>query len=550
MDSLHEAHLARILEARRRRGVLGPFCDLVAAPPREYANAMISPPPPPPTSPLKRRGSSMGTQTACNLKMSTAAQTACNLKMSTAAQTAPTLTSPTLTSPNPKATLDGGLRFRSPGRVPSLAYSTPSSASRRRIDPWRSPASASSPSAWLSGAEERARSIESLIPPLYIPRSRFVPRKPLWPERSPSIGPLGGWDSFPHSSPLAVAPTGMNTWRNRSCPNMCTLPMTGNQRDTSHLSRWGDGATTAPLMAWPSSKSGGSCDNHHTLSRHRSREHRRGGTRPCDEDYDGSKGRGVDFPPERHGHSGVRASSPRDASCQRRENSRQRRGAGLDEDGGVNRERRSGRQGRYHARQRGEVYAPPVVCMGSAARAAPPSPSSREGSSRRSRSASMALLPQRSLRLSQGAAQVERKFSLGLPDVRSTMDLRTSVETLRGGDWFYKWTAKGDSVHRRWVWIDTKDYLLVWSNYETYSPHFCGNVRLDHICQVTSHDLSSMDENGLPKTYYVLLIKTRKRVLQLATELKYKCDAWFEALNNVMRFIHRNDMTKGALIPD
>lgn len=145
---------------------------------------------------------------------------------------------------------------------------------------------------------------------------------------------------------------------------------------------------------------------------------------------------------------------------------------------------------------------------------------------------------------------VERKFALGLPDARSTMDLRTSIETLRAGDWFYKWTAKGDSVHRRWVWVDTKSYLLVWSNHETHSTHFCGNVRLDHICQVTSRNLASVDEDGFPKTYYVLLIETTKRVLQLATELQDKCDAWFEALNNVMGFIHRNDMAKGALIPD
>lgn len=130
------------------------------------------------------------------------------------------------------------------------------------------------------------------------------------------------------------------------------------------------------------------------------------------------------------------------------------------------------------------------------------------------------------------------------------MDLRTSIETLRAGDWFYKWNAKGDAVNRRWVWVDTKSYLLVWSSRETRNAHFCGDIRLDHICQVTSRDLMSVDEDGFPKTYYVLLIETTKRVLQLATELKDKCDAWFEALNNVMGFIHRNDIAKGALMPD
>lgn len=303
-------------------------------------------------------------------------------------------------------------------------------------------------------------------------------------------------------------------------------------------------------MKWPSRKSRGGRDDHRRSSCHRSQHHRGHGAQRRGNDYDDDESEIVSLPPERHGLSGVGEPSPRDANHQRRADSRQRKGAGRDEDGSINRERRSGRRGRYHARQRGEAYAPPVVHMGSATGEAPPSPSSQGGTSRRSRSKSAALPPQGSPRLSRTPARVERKPTLGLPDAHSTIDLRTSVETLRAGDWFYKWTSKGDSVHRRWFWVDTKSYLLVWSSYETYNPHFCGNVRLDDICQVTSRDLSSVDEDGFPKTYHVLLIETRKRVMQLATELKEKCDTWFEALNNVMGFIHRNDMARGALIPD
>ncbi|TPP47425.1 hypothetical protein CGC21_30335 [Leishmania donovani] len=494
MDSLHEAHLSRILEARRRRGVLGTFHEPVAAPPsREDANGVMSPPLP---TPFKRRGSSTGTQTAGSPRMSAAAQTVPALAAPTStppfahsspgASTAPSdrrqsvprgrsaaADMPLLTSPNPKAALNGGLRFQSPGRVPSLAYSTPNSASRRRTDPWRSPAPASAASGWFSRSRERARLTEPLPPPLYIPRSHSVPRKPLWPERPPIKAPWDWQTSFPHAHPLSVAPTGMNTWQAAAT---ITAALLVTDRDTI-----ADTALSRAAMITTTTK-----------------------PRSGEQIHDGARGRA--------GTRMVR-STERDAL-------------------------------------RGETYAPPVVYMGSATGASPPSPSSQGGSSRQSRSTSAALPPQRSPRLSRPPARVERKPTLGLPDAHSTMDLRTSVETLRAGDWFYKWTSKGDSVHRRWFWIDTKSYLLVWSNYETYNPHFCGSVRLDDICQVTSRDLSSVDEDGFPKTYYVLLIETRKRVLQLATELKDKCDTWFEALNNVMGFIHRNDMARGALIPD
>ncbi|GET89882.1 hypothetical protein, conserved [Leishmania tarentolae] len=570
MDSLHEAHLSRILEARRRRGVLGKFHEPLAAPPlREYANGVVSPPP---LTPFKRRSSSTGTQTADNRRISAAVQTAPALGVPTStppfAHSSPGASTaqsdhrqsvprgnpaaeaiPPLTSPSPKATLNGWVRFRSPGRVPSLAYSTPTSALRRRTDLWRSPARASEASGWRSESRERVRPTESFSSPFYIPRPRSVPRKPLWPERLPSKAPWECQTSFLHAHPLSVAPTAIDVLRGCSYTSTGTSPMAWNQLDTNHLSQEGGGTGTEPHMKWPSRKSRGSDDHHHRSSRHRSRHHCRNSSQPCDHD-DGDEGDIVDIPPERHRYSDIREPSPRYVNRQRRADSRRRKGAGRDEDVTTSKERRCGRRGRYHARQRGEVYAPSVVYMGSSTEAEPLSPSLQEGSLRRFGSTPTALPPQRSSRLSRPPALKEGNPTLGLPDAHSTIDLRTSVDILHAGDWFYKWTSKGDSVHRRWFWIDTKSYLLVWSNYETYSPHFCGNVRLDDICQVTSRDLSSVDEDGFPKTYYVLLIETRKRVLQLATELRDKCDAWFDALNNVMGFIHRHDLAKGALIPD
>ncbi|TPP45961.1 hypothetical protein CGC20_32225 [Leishmania donovani] len=487
MDSLHEAHLSRILEARRRRGVLGTFHEPVAAPPsREDANGVMSPPLP---TPFKRRGSSTGTQTAGSPRMSAAAQTVPALAAPTStppfahsspgASTAPSdrrqsvprgrsaaADMPLLTSPNPKAALNGGLRFQSPGRVPSLAYSTPNSASRRRTDPWRSPAPASAASGWFSRSRERARLTEPLPPPLYIPRSHSVPRKPLWPERPPIKAPWDWQTSFPHAHPLSVAPTGMNTWQAAATITAALLVTDRGAIADTALSR-------AAMIT--------------TTTKPRSGE----------QIHDGARGRA--------GTRMVR-STERDALV-----------------GGDVATHGSAERPTHH-----------LLCTWALR------PGRRQ----------LTTVPFNVRGATATALTETRKPTLGLPDAHSTMDLRTSVETLRAGDWFYKWTSKGDSVHRRWFWIDTKSYLLVWSNYETYNPHFCGSVRLDDICQVTSRDLSSVDEDGFPKTYYVLLIETRKRVLQLATELKDKCDTWFEALNNVMGFIHRNDMARGALIPD
>lgn len=140
--------------------------------------------------------------------------------------------------------------------------------------------------------------------------------------------------------------------------------------------------------------------------------------------------------------------------------------------------------------------------------------------------------------------------ALGLPDARTTMDLRTSTRVLLSGDWFYKWSRDGTQVRPRWVWLDTKSYLLAWAHSETHNPRFAGCIQLEHILRVIPRELIQADADGLPKSYYVLLIETTKRVLQLATEIRDKGDVWYEALNNVLSFIRRHDIASGALVPD
>ncbi|KPI89904.1 hypothetical protein ABL78_0976 [Leptomonas seymouri] len=555
MDSIHEAHLSRILEGRRRRGVLGEYTAPVAAP--------HSDPPPPPS----RHVYSAASQTAEERKASAASQTksdwgaaaaerpsaqaarASSQGLSDWRQSVPqngadASAAPLFVSPRARATQSGAVQFQSPGRVPSLAYSTPaSSSSQRRSSSRQRPISAPSP-AWAPQVVEGiSDSVKPLPPPLYIPRPRSAPRAPLhqpsvfftphashWP--APTLQSRDGYGGYswqrPSSSPVrpifddnAVPIT--SAWRNTSDAGFRNCS-TGFHISPLPIHREEGSAT--PLMAWPSEQGGVDKDRRRS-SRHRS-HHRHNHSNQRRYNDDGMEADAeVELPPRRR--------NSRSGGRSRAVSRRRAPPSALMREGSA---------------RRGGSYAAPVVYMGDSYGMGAMSPGSTEGTSRRRRSRSPAS-PQRSRNLPiPRPFKEQRKSALGLPDARSTMDLRTSIETLRAGDWFYKWSTKGDAVHRRWVWVDTKSYLLVWSSRETRNAHFCGDIRLDQISQITSRDLMSVDEDGFPKTYYVLLIETTKRVLQMATELKDKCDVWFEALNNVMVFIHRNDIAKGALVPD
>lgn len=90
----------------------------------------------------------------------------------------------------------------------------------------------------------------------------------------------------------------------------------------------------------------------------------------------------------------------------------------------------------------------------------------------------------------------------------------------------------------------------MWSKRETHDSTFSGSIKLESISQITPRELIQVDDEGLPKTFYVLILEATKRVLQLATERKSKADVWFEALNNIIVFVRRNDVVKGTLIAD
>ncbi|ORC87143.1 uncharacterized protein TM35_000231140 [Trypanosoma theileri] len=141
----------------------------------------------------------------------------------------------------------------------------------------------------------------------------------------------------------------------------------------------------------------------------------------------------------------------------------------------------------------------------------------------------------------RNASMSPNRDVVGLPGTRTTMDLRTSVSILASGDWFYKWNGKGTSVSPRWVWLGTRSHVLLWAHKETYEPAFAGTMKLEKIIQITSRELQQPNDDGVPQTYYVLLVETAKRVLQLATERRAKADAWYEALNNVLLYLRSHN---------
>ncbi|KAH9588982.1 Pleckstrin homology domain [Trypanosoma melophagium] len=153
------------------------------------------------------------------------------------------------------------------------------------------------------------------------------------------------------------------------------------------------------------------------------------------------------------------------------------------------------------------------------------------------------LLPQASphSNLERNASMNPNNDAVGLPGTRTTMNLRTSVSILASGDWFYKWNGKGTSVSPRWVWLGTQSHVLLWAHKETYETAFAGTMKLEKILQITSRELQQPDDHGIPRTYYVLLVETSKRVLQLATERREKADAWYEALNNVLLYLRSHN---------
>ena len=116
------------------------------------------------------------------------------------------------------------------------------------------------------------------------------------------------------------------------------------------------------------------------------------------------------------------------------------------------------------------------------------------------------------------------------------VDIASSVTILSSGDWFYKWNRLGNEVQPRFLWLDTSKYVLSWSRQQSRTSSFASYIKAEQISQVTTSQVVEHDELDRPRVFYVLLIYTDDRMLQLATEVREKLDVWYEAIGNLITY--------------
>ena len=130
------------------------------------------------------------------------------------------------------------------------------------------------------------------------------------------------------------------------------------------------------------------------------------------------------------------------------------------------------------------------------------------------------------------------------PYSTSTIDIDSSVTVLRSGDWFWKWNDKGNIVQPRYIWLDTEKNVISWGKERGAASLLSGYIRIEQIVEVTTTQMTENGPDDVPRVYYVLLIQTINRLLQMATEKKEKLNQWYDALTNIALFYRvRGTMT-------
>eukprot|EP00759_Apiculatamorpha_spiralis_P025354 PhF_6_TR28338/c0_g1_i1/m.42011 len=112
-------------------------------------------------------------------------------------------------------------------------------------------------------------------------------------------------------------------------------------------------------------------------------------------------------------------------------------------------------------------------------------------------------------------------------------DYMTSLGTLCHGDWFIKWTTKRDRKHHRYFWVDKDRFLLLWSKTADASMFLSGNIRLEDIVNIhvdQQMEDTYEDGSGGVRAIYIMNILTRKKNIQIATELRGKFETWYNTL--------------------
>ena len=169
-------------------------------------------------------------------------------------------------------------------------------------------------------------------------------------------------------------------------------------------------------------------------------------------------------------------------------------------------------------------YAPPLECvevLDAAARHG-----SNTAASRNHRSENLAE-PAFHGRLAAGG----REPSPGANGREPVYPASDAIDALMSGTWFYKWARRKDKIHRRYFWLHGNGTLF-WAK----APH--ANLVVSSSLPVTEIvDLEAKSEvdANTGRTFYVMVIWTVNRTVQIGTELHDKFDMWFEALSNLSR---------------
>ncbi|KAH9598540.1 Pleckstrin homology domain [Trypanosoma melophagium] len=104
------------------------------------------------------------------------------------------------------------------------------------------------------------------------------------------------------------------------------------------------------------------------------------------------------------------------------------------------------------------------------------------------------------------------------------------LRLLQSGDWFLKWTRRG-KVHKRFVWLDIRQDLIVWGPSPRSSYVFLSHLKLNEIVDVRPDCL--FDEST-QRTFYRLTFLREECTTVFATEMRDKFDFWFNALGNII----------------
>ena len=147
-------------------------------------------------------------------------------------------------------------------------------------------------------------------------------------------------------------------------------------------------------------------------------------------------------------------------------------------------------------------------------------------------------LPNAPVRQSTVAVEHIKPKVLPSASTKPLFNLADCVQVLSRGDWFLKWTRKGQ-VHKRYFWLDVQRGCLVWGKHPDSSILLTSSLRLADISSIQAQCVVEDETN---RTYYKMHIVTQERFLHIATEKRDKFDVWYDSIqrlsDNLRRSMH------------